>query len=153
MPYRLRELTFADNRAVGRADDFVQPPTVELERHVAVRTVFLCFTFDVWVGRIEHDRSGHEILCLDASPQRAAVEGIAGELVAEVRIAAMADASAEHAPRGMGIVEHAAMLVPPVPREDLPPGQQRSKLGDELRSLTVEQRIGLMVAEQDHATV
>ena len=50
------------------------------------------------------------------------------ELIAEVRIPAVPDAAAVQAPHRMLVVEDAAMLVSPVPREETARAQQPRQL-------------------------
>src|SRR5215203_3289402 len=146
------ELPLEDGLAVRRVDDLVEVVVVKLQSHVAVRPVLLLLLLHVRVRPLQDDAAGHRVLRLDPAPDRVLIpfraESPRVRLVGEVRVAAVADAAPVEAPRRVLVVDHAAVLVPPVPPEELLTLEQLAQLLIELGAGRLLPREGLMVREE-----
>src|SRR5688572_3899353 len=131
-------------------DDLVQVWTTELDRHVPLRAVpvGIVVSSDMGIRSVEYAACRCKRLCRKREPVSIAGVLCSAELhpvLTEVGITAMADTPAVQFPLRVRIVNHAAVLVAPVPTEDLLGSQEIRNLGDHFRVLFFEPGERLMM--------
>src|SRR5215471_2774937 len=96
-------------------DDLGNIFILEPERHISVWRVFAFVSLDVLVPAVENGAGRRIVGLAEAPPGR--VSGRRAPIrLAELRKTGMPDAAAAHSPRRMRIVDHAVVLMAPVPR-------------------------------------